>query len=76
MYMLKKAKMVFCRYGRKATETRVIKGVTIPAGSCIMCPVCLLLNDEKYFPEPERFLPERYGSKQLIYTHDLISNVL
>ncbi|KAK7103406.1 cytochrome P450 3A21-like [Littorina saxatilis] len=47
-------------FGRRAIETRTIKGVTIPAGSSVMAAAYALMRDEEYFPEPEKFTPERF----------------
>lgn len=46
--------------GRRATEPAVLGGVRVPRGAIVeVCP-WLLHRDARWFPEPERFLPERW----------------
>nr|KAG5709743.1 hypothetical protein BaRGS_027768 [Batillaria attramentaria] len=47
---------------RMASETVTIKGVTIPKGFGVLVPICDVLRDPEYFPEPEKFMPERFSS--------------
>jgi cytochrome P450 len=37
-----------------------IKGYHIPANTTIIHQISTVLNDERYFPEPEKFKPERF----------------
>ncbi|XP_025114691.1 uncharacterized protein LOC112576449 [Pomacea canaliculata] len=45
---------------RLASETVTIKGVTIPAGGGVIVPIIQVLQDPEYFPEPDKFIPERF----------------
>ncbi|PVD38391.1 hypothetical protein C0Q70_01005 [Pomacea canaliculata] len=48
---------------RLASETVTIKGVTIPKGAGVLVPIVNVLNDPEYFPEPEKFIPERFSEE-------------
>lgn len=50
-----------CRFSRKAAETRTIKGVAIPAGCEIAVNIYAVMQDEDFFSEPHKFIPERWG---------------
>lgn len=45
---------------RQARETDVVAGWTIPAGSIVAMAQWVVHRDPRWFPEPERFLPERW----------------
>nr|KAG5709741.1 hypothetical protein BaRGS_027766 [Batillaria attramentaria] len=45
---------------RTASETVTIKGMTIPKGSAVLVPICDVLRDPEYFPDPETFNPDRW----------------
>uniref|UniRef100_A0A914QV90 Cytochrome P450 n=1 Tax=Panagrolaimus davidi TaxID=227884 RepID=A0A914QV90_9BILA len=45
----------------KATE---IRGYKIPANTMITHQISTVLMDERYFPEPEKFMPERFLDKK------------
>jgi cytochrome P450 len=38
-----------------------IKGITIPKGAVVECPPWLLHRDPEYWPEPEKFDPDRWA---------------
>ncbi|XP_025113207.1 cytochrome P450 3A24-like [Pomacea canaliculata] len=45
---------------RMALEEVTIKGITIPKGAGVMIPIANVMRDPEYFPEPDKFLPERF----------------
>ncbi|XP_076441786.1 cytochrome P450 3A24-like [Babylonia areolata] len=49
---------------RKAVRDTTVKGVKIPAGVAVAANIIGLNHDEEFFPEPDRFLPERYLDDQ------------
>jgi cytochrome P450 len=50
--------------GRQAIEDCKIGGYVIPAGSSILMSQYLMHHDPRYFPEPERFDPERWNPQE------------
>jgi cytochrome P450 len=46
--------------GRRALQDHVADGVRIPAGSVVVVSPWLLHHDERWWPEPEAFRPERW----------------
>jgi cytochrome P450 len=46
--------------GRRAIEDVEIGGYTIPSGTVVIFSQYLLHNDPRFFPEPERFDPDRW----------------
>ncbi|KFO19785.1 Cytochrome P450 3A14 [Fukomys damarensis] len=40
-----------------------INGVFIPKGTAVMVPMFVLQRDSKYWPEPDKFHPERFSKK-------------
>jgi cytochrome P450 len=46
--------------GRRAIEDVEIAGYTIPRGTVVIVSQYLLHNDPRFFPEPERFDPDRW----------------
>jgi cytochrome P450 len=47
-------------FGRRALETCRLGGYTIPRGSGIVISPYVSHRNERFFPEPERFSPERF----------------
>nr|XP_019553075.2 cytochrome P450 4d8-like [Aedes albopictus]XP_029736368.1 cytochrome P450 4d8-like [Aedes albopictus] len=47
--------------GRKLTEDTELNGATIPAGQDIFIPVYMVHRNPKVYPDPERFIPERFA---------------
>ncbi|XP_025113268.1 cytochrome P450 3A19-like [Pomacea canaliculata] len=45
---------------RVASEEVTIKGITIPKGAAVMIPITNVMKDPEYFPEPDKFKPERF----------------
>ena len=50
--------------GRQAIEDCKIDGYVIPAGSSILMSQYLMHHDFRYFPQPERFDPERWSPQE------------
>jgi cytochrome P450 len=50
--------------GRQAIEDCKIGDYIIPAGSSVLMSQYLMHHDPRYFPEPERFDPERWNSQE------------
>lgn len=46
--------------GRRAIEECEIGGYTVPAGSLVLMSQYVMQRDARYFPDPERFDPERW----------------
>lgn len=50
--------------GRRAVETFDIGGYTVPRDTIVLVSQFLLHRDRRFFPEPERFDPERWRPEQ------------
>jgi cytochrome P450 len=50
--------------GRRAVETCDIGGYTVPRDTIVLVSQFLLHRDRRFFPEPERFDPERWRPEQ------------
>ncbi|KAK7473665.1 hypothetical protein BaRGS_00035062 [Batillaria attramentaria] len=48
---------------RGALAEKTIKGVKIPAGAGVGVPIIGLMRDEEFFPEPDKFIPERFDDE-------------
>ena len=55
--------------GRVTAEEVEIEGNSIPAGTEIMLVIMMLHREEKYFPDPERFDPDRFLIDQGLQKH-------
>lgn len=44
-------------------------GLTIPAPSNVIVPVYIVHRNEKYWPEPEKFDPERFSEENIVSRH-------
>ncbi|KAJ9595930.1 hypothetical protein L9F63_012877, partial [Diploptera punctata] len=45
---------------RQLVKDMVLGGYHVPKGVSVMMPIILLSNDEKYFPNADKFIPERW----------------
>ncbi|XP_064474103.1 cytochrome P450 3A14-like isoform X2 [Ornithodoros turicata] len=56
---------------RKAFEDIEYKGLKIKAGTCIMAPTYQIHMDEKHWPDPEKFDPERFSAEYREHSHPM-----
>ena len=49
--------------GREATANCVIGGFAVPRGTTLLMPQWVVQRDGRFFDEPERFKPERWGEE-------------
>ena len=66
--------LLFCRIQRYCSKTVTIGNVTIPKGTGIEFPIILIHHSPKYWPDPYKFDPERYGESDITH-HFLNSNL-
>lgn len=52
--------------GRSLQSDAVISGYHIPKGTHVLFPHLVVSNMQEYFPDPEKFIPERWLKKQEI----------
>lgn len=52
-------------FGRTVTENAVCEGKEIPKGSTAVIAATIVHRDEKYFPEPDLFKPERFLNESI-----------
>ena len=48
-----------CRFGRSCNESCTLNGVKFVKGSIVFVPVYHIHRDAEYWPDPEKFDPER-----------------
>ncbi len=51
-------------FGREVLEPFELGGYTLPVGSQVLVSPYAMHRDPRYFPEPERFLPERWTTSE------------
>ena len=51
--------LVYCRVQRYCNETVTFGSVTIPKGSDVVIPLQLIHRLPQYWPDPDKFDPER-----------------
>ncbi|XP_058117984.1 cytochrome P450 4d2-like [Anopheles ziemanni] len=49
--------------GRTSAGDMIVDGVAIPAGTEVMINIYIMHNDPDQYPEPDRFLPERFENE-------------
>lgn len=52
---------VHCRVDRIASEDITVSGLTIPKGHAVGILIYALHHDPQYWPEPDKFDPDRYS---------------
>ncbi|CAD5228731.1 unnamed protein product [Bursaphelenchus xylophilus] len=57
---LRYANVLALNLTHKNTREVTVRGHTIPQGTCIQPLICAVLYDEKLFPDPKTFKPERF----------------
>lgn len=55
--------------GRTSSEDVQVDQYTIPSGTTIMIEIYHLHRDERYFPDPERFDPDRFLPENMVDRH-------
>lgn len=48
---------------RECTKDCIIKGLKIPKGTIIVIPAYTLHRDPEFYPDPDKFDPERFSAK-------------
>jgi cytochrome P450 len=51
--------------GRLLEEDYSYNGLVLPKGSMIFCAAITMHNNEKYYPEPAKFIPERFTKEAI-----------
>ena len=57
--------IIICSGSRQCVKTVTVDGHTIPEGAQVFFPILLLHHDPKYWPDPEKYDPDRYD--QVLY---------
>ncbi|CAN7996506.1 unnamed protein product [Ixodes hexagonus] len=50
---------------RQAKEAFEYQGIKYKAGTCIMSPTLQIQRDERFFPDPMRFDPDRFSDENV-----------
>ncbi|CAF5147143.1 unnamed protein product, partial [Rotaria magnacalcarata] len=59
----------FIRFDRVASQDYQLGDYHIPKGTIINVPVYSIHHDAEYWPEPEKFIPERFSSAEKAKRH-------
>ncbi|XP_055598160.1 probable cytochrome P450 6a13 isoform X2 [Uranotaenia lowii] len=57
-------KLATKRYLLKREVNGKMTGTVIPEGTTVLIPLMAIQNDPKYYPEPEKFRPERFSQEE------------
>ncbi|XP_069084097.1 thromboxane-A synthase [Pleurodeles waltl] len=60
------------RFAREAAKDCTVGGQRIPAGTVIEIPVGYIHHNPEYWPEPERFIPERFTANAKKNRHPFV----
>ncbi|XP_070556770.1 cytochrome P450 3A8-like [Ptychodera flava] len=52
------------RFDRECNEDVTIEGVHIPKGMIVAVPIYVIHHDPKIYPEPKKFIPERFTKEE------------
>ncbi|KAM5172608.1 thromboxane-A synthase isoform 1-T4 [Mantella aurantiaca] len=52
------------RFAREAGRDCMVMGCKIPSGTVVEIPIGCMQNDPQYWPEPEKFRPERFTAEE------------
>lgn len=55
--------------GRQSIAPDIVGGYQIPANANLIIPIYVIHHDARWWPEPERFCPERFGQEQATGRH-------
>lgn len=61
----------FLRFDRIASQDYQLGDYLIPKGSFVNVPVYPIHHDSNYWPEPEKFIPERFSSEEKAKRHPM-----
>ncbi|XP_037539369.1 thromboxane-A synthase isoform X2 [Nematolebias whitei] len=59
-------------FARETEHECVLNGQLLPKGMVIQIPVCFLHHDPEYWPEPEKFIPERFTPEEKANRHPFV----
>ncbi|MEE6477937.1 hypothetical protein FKM82_011677 [Ascaphus truei] len=60
------------RFAREVAQDCTVMGQRIPAGAVLEIPVGCLQNDPRFWPEPEKFKPERFTPEEKQKRHPFV----
>ncbi|XP_066540921.1 thromboxane-A synthase isoform X2 [Hoplias malabaricus] len=60
------------RFARDVEEDCVVNGQFLPKGATLVIPASFLHHDAQYWPEPEKFMPERFTPEAKASRHPFV----